>query len=165
MGVLERWGTVGATIDLVRHTAIKVELGRLASAPEQLLPATRYASVSLHVAAARRRAPDPSLAGAAAVMRSPTRRVILVRDSLGVSGLRITGVRGSQVELMSDVTNWVAVDLRHAGEAEWVLDRRLAAGVHRILMRVDGGAWEPPPDLPMSRSEYGEQVGILLVME
>jgi hypothetical protein len=51
------------------------------------------------------------------------------------------------------------------GEADWVFDRRLTAGVHRILMRVDGGAWEPPPDLPTSRSEYGPQVGILLVTD
>jgi hypothetical protein len=150
----ERWGSVGAMVALVRGASLHLEAGRIASLPEQYLPGTRYASVSLRFAGHRRASPEAD---------SVVPRVSLLRDSVGVSGLRIVGVRGSQVELMSDATNWAPVDLRASGENAWTLEWRLPVGVHRVLMRVDGRAWEPPPDLPTSSSEYGGRVGVLLV--
>ncbi len=39
----------------------------------------------------------------------------------------------------------------------------LRAGSHRLLVRVDGGEWMPPPGLPAAPDEFGGRVGVLLV--
>jgi hypothetical protein len=39
----------------------------------------------------------------------------------------------------------------------------IAPGVHRVNIRVDGGAWRPPPGLSVVRDEFGGEVGLLVV--
>jgi hypothetical protein len=74
--------------------------------------------------------------------------------------VRATGAR--RVELMADFTDWASVDLtRAAGAFERELE--LSAGTHRILVRIDGGAWRPAANTPAVDDDLGGRVGLLVV--
>ena len=168
-GAPERWGSVSALVSVAPGAVLVGEVGRIASVPEQHLPAARFASITLRFGG------GPRLRATPAAERGNERdadradpdiaatRVDVVRDSTGVTGLRIAGLTAARVELMSDVTDWSPVELRNVAGNQWHLALRVPAGVHRVVIRVDGGEWQPPPDLPTERSEFGERVGLLLV--
>jgi hypothetical protein len=69
----------------------------------------------------------------------------------------------TRVEIRSDVTGWVAVPLERNAEGVWQVDLEAEPGVHRLALRVDGGAWLPPPGLPVGSDGYGVEVGLLIV--
>ena len=69
----------------------------------------------------------------------------------------------SLVELSGDFTDWVAAPLKKAGGDWWELTVPVDPGLHRVRMRLNGGAWEAPPGLPRSSDEGGPPAGVLLV--
>jgi hypothetical protein len=77
--------------------------------------------------------------------------------------LRTPGRRASSVEVCSDATDWTVVAARQVGREEWEVVLPLGPGVHRIAMRVDGGAWGPPPGAPTTPDEFGGEVGLIVV--
>jgi hypothetical protein len=46
---------------------------------------------------------------------------------------------------------------------DWTLERGIAPGTHRVAIRVNGGAWVVPPNLPHVSDEFGGEVGLLIV--
>ncbi len=66
-------------------------------------------------------------------------------------------------ELAGDFSAWRAVAMERAG-ACWEQVVALAAGLHRLNVRVDGGPWAPPPGLPVEAGTFGD-VGLLVVDE
>ena len=66
------------------------------------------------------------------------------------------------VEVMGAFTGWQPLRLRRNGDA-WVLPRRLESGLHRVLVRVDGGEWRTPDNLPRAEDEFGTSVGLVVV--
>ena len=65
--------------------------------------------------------------------------------------------------MRADFTDWQPVSLTQAGNGDWWLTLRVPAGLHQVLMRVDGGEWSAPPGLPMAPDGFGERVGMLRV--
>jgi hypothetical protein len=64
------------------------------------------------------------------------------------------------VELMGDFTDWKPV-LLVPGEGDlWRLRMRIAAGIHEVNVRVDGGTWIVPPGLTSVDDGLGGRVGI-----
>jgi len=68
-----------------------------------------------------------------------------------------------QVELMGSFTDWAPVRLTSTAPGVWSFNVFLAPGVHRVNIRVDGGAWSVPPGLTAVRDEFGGEVGLLIV--
>jgi hypothetical protein len=89
-------------------------------------------------------------------------RLALVTDSIGHSRLVVTGASDATIEIAGSFTNWEPVLLVRRGGA-WELDRPIPSGAHRVLIRVDGGEWFVPANLPAAADDFGGTVGILTV--
>lgn len=72
--------------------------------------------------------------------------------------------RGARaVELTGDVTDWAPMALERTNGGWWGVLLQASAGVHRVQVRVDGGAWTAPPGLPRAADAAGGSAGVLLV--
>ena len=54
-------------------------------------------------------------------------------------------------------------DAFSGGFGWWEVPLDMSPGVHRIAIRVDGGAWMPPPEVPTAADEFGGEVGLIVV--
>jgi hypothetical protein len=64
---------------------------------------------------------------------------------------------------MGDFTDWQPVALTHTGAGAWEIRLPLTPGVHRVNVRVDGGAWSVPAGARREESEFGGVVGVVVV--
>jgi hypothetical protein len=85
-----------------------------------------------------------------------------VRDTLRVV-LLIDAPKAESVELMGDATQWSITPMRRLQNGRWRAELKLSPGMHRIVVRADGGQWIAPPGLPIGNDEYGSPVGMVLV--
>ena len=74
--------------------------------------------------------------------------------------LRAPGAR--LVELSGDFTDWQPVLLQRAGRDRWTAVVSMDPGVHHANLRVDGGAWIPPPGAPTAVDGYNGTVGLVV---
>jgi hypothetical protein len=77
--------------------------------------------------------------------------------------LRVHATGASSVELMGDFTDWIPVRLNEVSPGVWEAQLPLTAGIHRVNLRLNGGAWSVPAGLRVDRTDFGEAVGILVV--
>jgi len=75
--------------------------------------------------------------------------------------LRIPGAR--HVEIAGDFTEWSPVTLSQERGDTWAVSVPLAPGVYRLNVRVDDGAWMPPPGVSRTVDAYEGTVGVLVV--
>ncbi len=117
-----------------------------------------------------RRRPKPAVvstnppAADSAALRSPTSAVpfIVLRQTNGIQvRFRVRDAR--HVEIRSNLTAWVPTPLERADDVTWRVTLPAEPGVHRLAIRVDGGAWLPPPGLPVGSDGYGASVGVLML--
>ncbi len=148
------WQSVEAAAWVTRNTAIVMGAGHTLEDLVRGVPKASYASIALrfssdeHPRAFRRR-----------VVTGPTISVVRADSALRI---QIVAGRASRVELMADFTGWNAVALERAG-AMWVLDRAIAPGLHRVAIRIDGGEWIVPANLPRVEDDLGAAVGLITV--
>jgi hypothetical protein len=64
---------------------------------------------------------------------------------------------------MGDFTDWEPVSLAPVGKGVWEVRLPVAPGVHRVNVRIDGGAWLVPAGTRLERTEFGSAVGIVVV--
>ena len=70
----------------------------------------------------------------------------------------------SSVEIMADFTAWEPVALaRIPSGGVWRLERPVEPGLHRIAVRIDGGQWNVPTNLPRVSNGFGGTVGLVTV--
>jgi len=86
----------------------------------------------------------------------------LVSDTLGQARLVVDAPYGDVVELAASFTSWEPVSLVRR-ENRWELDGPIPSGAHRVLVRVDGGPWLVPANLPAAADDFGGAVGIVTV--
>ena len=88
--------------------------------------------------------------------------VVQVSDSSGARVLRVLAAGARQVEVMGDFTDWEARPLTPHGA---VFERAvtLSSGTHRMLVRIDGGAWRTAANTPAVDDDLGGRVGLLVV--
>jgi hypothetical protein len=100
--------------------------------------------------------------------RPATARAARIRPVLSVSpgdGQRVVRVRAPgarTVEVMADFTDWTPLTLRAIGDL-FVREVTVSPGTHRIVVRVDGGAWRPAANTPAVDDDLGGRVGLLVV--
>jgi len=88
----------------------------------------------------------------------------LTIDAVGAGQYRlaVTAPRAHRVEISGDFTGWKPVALERDGQ-RWMLTLRLAAGTHRLNVRVDGGSWIAPPGLTTMSDDFAGEVGVLVI--
>jgi hypothetical protein len=153
------FAAVDAAVWVTPRLAIVAGMGRQLSDLARGTPDTRFAALALRFAIHdRARVPRP--------IRRPARveplRLAVLSDSTGQSRLVVMAPLGERVELVATFTNWEPVALVRSGEV-WALDRVVPSGVHRVLVRVDGGPWMVPLNLPAAADDFGGTVGIITV--
>src|SRR5262249_42271797 len=74
----------------------------------------------------------------------------------------IRGIQATRVEIMGDFTDWTPVRLEGSGDV-WRVEREVTPGLHRIAIRIDGGEWISPANLPSATDDLGGVVGLVTV--
>ena len=68
------------------------------------------------------------------------------------------------VELAGDFTDWKPVALLRMHGGWWYESLYVPLGVHRVQLRLNGGAWQAPPGLPRADDGPGGPSGTLVVL-
>lgn len=155
------WGSASAALWLTDHAAVVIAGGRALADVTRGVPSVRYLSAAIRVGA----------------RGAGTRRAIPVRrgtvDDIGRVNVRVTSdslrlvvmrfPAASSVDLIADFTDWQPAALTRMPNGEWTLACVIAPGTHRVAIRVDGGSWIVPPNLPSVEDDFGGAVGLLIV--
>lgn len=95
--------------------------------------------------------------------RAERARPVLLVSGAGEERVVQVRARGARtVEIMGDFTNWAPVTLP-AGASGFGRAFALSAGTHRVVVRVDGGAWRPATNTPAVDDDLGGRVGLIVV--
>lgn len=160
-GAARAWGSVDALLPLREGLSVHIGAGRTSGIPEQRFEASRFATIALQLTGNTRRRLyeeiEPTSGG------EPRLQVIDL--SADERMLRFIRLPARRVEVRGDFTGWEPVLLEAGPGSAWQKSFALPPGMHRVLVRIDGGEWQVPPDLPVERDEFGERVGVLFVPE
>lgn len=140
--------------------AVAAGVGKQLSDPMRGTARTRYATVALRFSAERhgpRRASSNPPVVAAGEMS-----ISAVSADDGMAVIRVNAPGAHAVELMSDFTAWAPVRLERRAD-RWEIRLTAAPGSHHVVLRVDGGAWTVPANLPRIDDELGGNVGLLVI--
>lgn len=161
-GVVETWGSGSAALWLSRRAALIASAGRALADETRGVPSVRYLSVGLRLGwrptreagALRVRQALGDGAGGRLDVRNggDSVRVVIVRQATA-----------GRVEIVGDFTDWEPVEMASLPNGEWRIERTITPGPHRVAIRVDGGPWRVPPNLPRVADDFGGEVGIVIV--
>lgn len=143
------WGMINAGAWLLPSMAVVASAGRSPQDVVRGVPRITYASVALRFTSL----PRPS---------SSRPRVRGAELTATREGLEVRGTAAARVELIADFTNWKPVELERAGDV-WRLQHALSSGLHRLMMRIDGGEWTTPANLPTTTDALGGVVALVTV--
>jgi hypothetical protein len=87
----------------------------------------------------------------------------VANENRGLRTLRIRIPDARTVELSADFTNWKPVSLTSSGVDRWETTLRIAPGMHRLAIRVNGDEWTPPPGVSAVPDEFKGTVGVIVV--
>jgi hypothetical protein len=145
------WGMADASVWVAPHVAIVGGVGRSLADVVRGVPRITYASVALRLSVQPRYVPTPPRTNLRGPHLTATREYIEIRvDS------------ATTVEVMGDFTSWSPVALRGAGTV-WRLERSLSPGLHRLAIRIDGGEWSTPVNLPSTTDDLGAVVALVTI--
>jgi hypothetical protein len=98
----------------------------------------------------------------AAVRASRVRPIVQVAGEDGSRVIRVRAAGAHRVEVMGDFTDWVPLELTPNGG---VFERAvtIASGSHRVVVRIDGGAWRPAANTPAVDDDLGGRAGLLVL--
>jgi len=148
-------GSADAALWVFPQTALVLSVGRSLDDPVRGVPRTTFASIGLRVTGAVHEA-----IGRRRTVKGATVSVQRVDGSS--RRFEIRGVNASRVEVMGDFTGWTPVSLERVGET-WRFEKPASPGLHRIAIRIDGGEWISPANLPSTTDDLGGVVGLITV--
>ena len=144
------WGAADVTAWLTPRMALVAAVGQSPQDVVRGVPRIRYVSGAVRFALQPR------------VVATPTPRGTGPRVVATRTGIEIRAAGASRVEIMADFTDWSSVELTRVGDV-WRLDRTIAPGLHRLMVRVDGGEWLAPANLPTATDDLGGVVALVAV--
>jgi hypothetical protein len=150
------WGVVDAAAWLTPKFAVVFGAGRTLDDVARGVPHAAFASFAIRIAGQShttiftRHSPPVGPRISAERLSDDLRRIDVRADS------------ASRIEIMADFTNWSSVTLERAGDV-WRLERAIPPGAHRIAIRLDGGPWIVPINLPRVEDDLAGVVGIITV--
>jgi len=156
---LTLWSVL-ASRSLTPQLALVAGAGRSATDPVTALPGSRYLVLGMRVqlrpAPASRAAPD-------ARARRDEGTLHIGPAAPGGREIKLRAPGARSVELAGDFTDWVPIGLERSGKEDWVGRLAIPPGIHRVAVRVDGGPWGPPPGTRPVESDFGPDVGEIVV--
>lgn len=163
------YGEAGATYALGERMAIVVSGGRYPTDAISGSIAGRYLTAGIRLQSAPRRpfvARDPptytphggSNGHSAAV---PELRV--ERATPDAVRLIVQASLANAVEIAGDFTDWQPVALQRGADGAWEIVLALSSGLHRIDVRIDGGAWLVPAGTTPMADDFDGAIGIFVV--
>ena len=161
-GALESIPTasVSAAWWVTSYIAVTGALGRQLAEPMRGTVRARYATVALRLSAERH--------GPVAPLRMPPRvpageaSLVALTEDAGTTLVRVHAEDARRVELMGDFTDWAPAALARRGD-RWELRVKAGSGSHHVLVRIDGGKWVVPANLPRLDDELGGAVGLIVI--
>ena len=161
--MVQTWASGSASFWLSRSAALVAGAGRALADESRGVPSVRYLSVAVRFGWRPTRQ-----VGALRVRQAPGGEDDVGRLDVrgGGDSLRSVIVRHSaaaSVEIMADFTDWEPVAMASMPNGEWRIERSITPGPHRVAIRVDGGPWRVPPNLPRVADDFGGEVGIVIV--
>lgn len=149
----EAWVGVTVAAWIAPRAAIVAAAGAYPSDLLQALPRGRYFSIAVRFAAGRASVWAPSWTG----------RTMYAPEEGGEGVLRFRVPNARRVEVASDWTSWTPVPLERGPDGRWVLRVRLATGVYRFNLVVDGTRWIVPDGFVSVDDGLGGKAGLLVV--
>jgi hypothetical protein len=144
---------------LTPDLALVAGAGRSATDPVTALPGARYLVLGMRVNIR----PAVHVRSADSLARREDVSFRVGPPETGGREIRLRAPGARLVELAGDFTDWLPVRLERRGKEEWLVRVVVAPGVHRVAMRMDGGDWQPPPGTRRVESEFGPEVGEIVV--
>jgi len=142
------------------RVAVAAGVGKQLSDPMRGTDRTRYATIALRFSAERHG--WPRVSSNPPVVASGEASMAAVSADGGAAVIRVHAPRARGVELMSDFTGWAPVALERRGD-RWEIRLTAAPGSHHVMLRIDGGAWSVPANLPRIDDELGGTVGLIVI--
>ena len=153
-------GSLSAAWWMSPYVAVVGAVGRQLADPVRGTARSRFATVALRLSAERRHTPRGRPTALKVAAGETHAEAAPARDGFAVVRVRAPGAR--TVEIMSDLTGWRPVPLEQSGDV-WVARLAASPGSHHVVVRVDGGAWGPPSNLPRIDDDFGGRVGLLVI--
>ena len=159
------WATASATVWLTPRVGLTASTGRALADVLRGVPPVRYASLTLRIGFSDRGGAAAFRSTRAAVDDDSGPRVGIRRGEGDLRVVTVLASADSTVEIVADFTEWEPVSLTRASSSqrEWSIALPVSAGSHRLAVRIDGGAWVVPANLPRVADEFGGQAGLLTV--
>lgn len=152
------WG-VSASRGISPSLALVAAAGRAGSDPVTSVPGARYFALGL-----RLKVGSPILAPLPAASARTTSAPFQVGPAVGAAReIVVQAADARAVELAGDFTDWKPVALQRWGENGWRALLPILPGLHRLAIRIDGGAWRAPPGTRPITSEFGGEVAEIVV--
>jgi predicted carbohydrate-binding protein with CBM48 len=165
------YGEGSATIRLRETLALVFSGGRYPTDPIRGSISGRYAAVALRLhSPAALRPPPRDLAPVAPPTGSsgtsePAARLEVLSQGDRAVRFTVRAPNADLVEIAGDFTDWVPVALVRAASSAgvWEVVVRIPSGVHRMAVRIDGGAWIAPAGSRRADDDFNGEVGIFVV--
>lgn len=161
------WGSVSIVAWLLPRVAFLASAGTYPVDYTQGFPGGRFASAGIRLSLTKRdRSTLLPMAGSG-VKPEPVARGVTDVQLTGRTGgqqtlrLRASGVR--TVEVRGDFTGWQPRTMTRGADGWYAFGDPIAPGTYQMNVRVDGGAWLPPPSLTTVRDEFGGVAAVLVV--
>lgn len=166
------WGGFTATWPLLVDSWATFSVGSYPADLIQNLPAGKYVALAVRLPNGRlptmRRPPPPLPPAPVRIPDLPVSlRLALVTgpalDSTGIREVRVWAPGARIVELMADFVDWLPVPLIRQPNGEWRGYYRIAAGLHRVNVRLDGIDMDVPMNWPHQKDEFLGTVALVLI--
>lgn len=166
------WGGLNITWPVLADAWATVSIGSYAADLIQNLPSGRYAAFALRLPNGRlpafRRPPLPPPPPPPRTPDLPVSlRLALVTgpalDSAQIREVRVWAPGAQVVEVMADFVDWIPVPLIRQANGEWRGYYRIAPGLHRLNIRIDGVELDAPENWPREKDEFLGTVALVLV--
>jgi hypothetical protein len=159
----ESWLGASAEWGLGGRLSILATGGTFPSDPSGGFPGGRYFTLGLRLGQHSRNALRPSRTTPITRPLPWPDATFEVRDrGEGIREIIVNAPAATAVEITGDFTDWEPLALTKES-GRWRVRIALPAGVHRVNLRLDGGAWLIPPGIPRVLDEFGTEAGLLVV--
>lgn len=163
------YGEGSATLTLTDRLALVLSGGRYPTDPIRGSISGRYASLTLRFrspAALRpplRDTPTPPPPTGSTGTGEVSARVEVLAHGERAVRFVVRAPDAGLVEIAGDFTDWQPVPLDRGSSGVWETVMRIPSGIHRIVVRVDGGPWTAPAGARRADDDFGSDVGIFVV--
>ncbi len=156
-GNSELWGGVESTVRVYRDLALVGRAGRRPDFSRQGITGESYLFAGVRLST------KPFRPGGSSPVTASVNGFELMRTTTGSYRVVVSVPGARAVDFMGDATDWTALSLRQVTADRWTADLEFDQGPQRMVIRVDGGAWQPPPGLTAIDDDFFGQVGLVVV--